>query len=128
MFNLVFRSTSRRRFSLLLALCLLIILLSPAAHAQGPADPNTTSSATTPAAGPTVPDPVKAELDELRSQIRVLQDRLETLSRGAAAATPAQASTQQTPPATPAKPETTPGRGQTDTSLYYGLSAGAPDK
>lgn len=83
-----------------------------------------------PASAPAAPapDPWRVEVEELRSQIRVLQNRLDALSRTTPPATSAAEAGAQTTPPSENKPDAAPGRGQTDTSLYYGLSAGAPEK
>jgi hypothetical protein len=99
----------------------MVFSLSPSYGADTPADTLQASSA------PAIPDSVRAEIDELRSQVRALQERLETLSRGTTAQ-PATPPATQTAPPSGTKVEEMPGRGQTNTSLYYGLSAGAPER
>ncbi|MBI1746977.1 MAG: hypothetical protein HYR55_10370 [Acidobacteria bacterium] len=70
------------------------------------------------------PDSVRAEIEQLRSQIRLLEARMEALSQQRTSP----AAEKPVPAETPLMVESVPGRGQTDTSLYYGLSAGSPEK
>lgn len=115
MMAFVFRK-SRSSFFFSLVLLWGVMLIGPIASGA-----ETPTNSPVPAA-----TPLEAEIEDLRGQIRVLQERLEALSR--AAASQSTTSAPQTTPSPEPKPSQAPGRGQTDTSLYYGLSAGPPER